>query len=230
MPSEDLSTSEKLLVAAFQLEQSGKLPFSAEDLVVSAWKRYPDVFGLAGYRDEAGRLAYPNSNRVYAEVMGSKPLRKNGFLKKVGSKMYELTESGRAQAAHLLSSPPGRSVQKIALHRDIEVHLKRLFASKAFDKMRNNRVEDITFLDACAFWGISPRSSAIDLEGKMANFTQVVETAKTAVKEKRVSFEHGGHAFDTADLDLLLHVHRTLVQRYADEISLIEQRRDERIV
>lgn len=65
------SILEKLLIAAFELEEKGHKPFSAEDIVVASWQKFPDAFGLAGYQDR-----YPDSNRVFAEIMGSKPIRK----------------------------------------------------------------------------------------------------------------------------------------------------------
>ena len=72
------------MIAAIDLEESGKRPFTAEDFVVNAWKNFPDAFGLSGHLDESGNRKYPDSNRVYAETMGSKPIRKKGFLEKVG--------------------------------------------------------------------------------------------------------------------------------------------------
>src|SRR5918911_2824096 len=100
---DQLSVSEKLLLAAYDLEENSRRPFSAEDLVVSAWRKFPDTFGLAGYRGGDGELSYPDSNRVFAEIMGSKPIRKRGLLTKVGSKMYSLTEAGRDHARLLLN-------------------------------------------------------------------------------------------------------------------------------
>src|SRR5437867_7351265 len=120
---------DKLLLAAYDLERSGSRPFSAEDLVVTAWQKFPDTFGLAGYRGRSG-LSYPDSNRVFAEIMGSKPIRKRGMLTKVGSKMYQLTEVGRDHARLLLNRANGTKVEKAALARGTEQELKRLFASK----------------------------------------------------------------------------------------------------
>jgi hypothetical protein len=94
-PHGELSVSEKLLLAAHTLEQQGKQLFSAEDLVVAAWRAFPLTFGLRGHADAAGTPAHPDSNRVFAEIMGSKPIRKKGLLVKTGTKMYSLTESGR---------------------------------------------------------------------------------------------------------------------------------------
>ncbi len=121
MKSKDrLSITEKLLLAAYELEESGRRPFSAEDLVVSAWQKFPDAFGLAGYRNSTSSLAYPDSNRVFAEIMGSKPIRKRGFLKKVGTKMYQLTEAGHEHARTFLMEDRQTQIQKAGLPRDIE--------------------------------------------------------------------------------------------------------------
>jgi len=225
---ETLSITEKLLLAAYELEKSGRRPFSAEDLVVSAWQKFPDAFGLAGYRNDAGSLAYPDSNRVFAEIMGSKPIRKRGFLKKVGTKMYQLTGAGSAHARNFLTDR-GQQVQKAGLPRDIEEELKRLFTSKSVGKFKNNRFEDITFYDACSFWGISPRSSAIELEGRIAHLEKVIELAQKAVNEKIVTFEHGSQAFGDSDLDLLLRLHKELLRKFDEEIKVIQRRTDERV-
>jgi hypothetical protein len=228
-PRDALSIAEKLLLAAYELEESGRRPFSAEDLVVSAWMKFPDAFGLAGYRNNDGSLAYPDSNRVFAEIMGSKPIRKRGFLKKVGTKMYQLTEAGREHARVFLTEGHQTSIQKAGLPRDMEEELKRLFASKPIEKFRNNRVEDITFYDACTFWGISPRSSAIELEGRIANFEKVIELAGEVVNKEMATFEHGSRTFGSPDLDLLLKLHKELLRRFDEEIKIIQRRTDERV-
>src|SRR3954470_19103153 len=97
-----ITVHEKLLLAATELENSGSKTFTAEDLVVAAWRLDPETFGLAGHLDDKGRPAFPNSNRVFVEIMGSKPIRKQGLLAKSGTKTFRLTESGRQRAEQLL--------------------------------------------------------------------------------------------------------------------------------
>jgi len=225
---DDLTVPDKLLLAALELEEKGLRPFSAERLVVSAWQKFPDTFSLAGYREENGELSYPDSNRVFAEIMGSKPIRKRGMLEKVGSKMYQVTEAGHEHAQTLLSRRQRLPIQKASLPREVARELKRLFESKALEKVKSNRNNDLTFYDACAFWRISPRSSAIELEGRLANLEGVVESAVKIVKRKAASFEHGGHAFGRDDLQVLLNVHRKLQERFQEELRIIRKRTDER--
>lgn len=223
-----LSVLDKLLLAAYDLEQSGKRPFSAEDLVISAWRKFPDAFGMAGYHDETGQLAYPDSNRVFAEVMGSKPIRKRGLLVKVGTKMYQLTEAGREQVGLLQARSGQSSTHKAGLARDLEFEIKRLFRSKALDKFRNRRESDLTFYDACGFWGVSPRSSAIELQGRLANLEEIIHRAKEIVQDVQATFEHGGPSFGVNDLRTLLELHQFLLRRFSAEIAVIKQRTDER--
>ena len=54
----DATVPEKILLAAFQLEEESKSPFSAEDLIVASWKRFPKTLGLKGYAE-----LYPDSNK-----------------------------------------------------------------------------------------------------------------------------------------------------------------------
>ena len=182
---DDLTVPEKLLLAACELEEKGLRPFSAEQLVVTAWRKFPDTFGLAGYRGETGQLSHPDSNRVFAEIMGSKPIRKRGMLEKVGSKMYQVTEAGHGHAQSLLNRGERLPIQKASLPREVARELKRLLESKGVEKVKSNRNDDLTFYDACAFWRISPRSSAIELEGRLANLEGVIESALKSCSESQ---------------------------------------------
>lgn len=226
-----LSVADKLVLAASDLDREGRRRFSAEDLVVAAWRRFPDVFGLAGYRDDSGRLAYPDSNRVFAEIMGSKPIRQRGFLTKVGNKMYQLTDAGREYARALSETSGEIPVTKAGLARPTLEAIKKLLGSKAVEKIKNKRVDDVTFYDACAFWGISPMSSAIELEGQVANLKEIVASAREAIRQHRVAtFSHGGSSFGASDLDTLLEVNQFLQSKFATELDVIRRRTDERKV
>src|SRR5437879_2677006 len=86
----EFTASEKILLAAYQLEERGQSPFSAENLIVAAWQDYPKTFGLKGYDEQ-----FPDSNRVLSCIMGEKGLTKRGWLAKMGQKLYSLTRDGR---------------------------------------------------------------------------------------------------------------------------------------
>jgi len=224
-----LSIQDKLLVAAIALEKEGRQRFSAEDLVVMAWKNNPEAFGLAGYTDKRGCPIYPNSNRVYAEIMGSKPLRKNGWLRKVGSKMYELTEAGRFKARSVSGIPVAEGVEKWALAREQIEFIRRLFDSRAATKFRAGQREEVSFFDACGFWGISAGSNAKDIWSRFAEIENIfAATAETFASHDTVRIKHGSGEFTVGDVRALQQTHSFLQQRFKTEIDHIKERTDER--
>ena len=93
----EATVPEKILMAAFHLEERGESPFSAEALIVTAWEKFPRTFGLKGYTDQ-----YPDSNKVLSSIMGVKGLARRGWLIKMGAKMYALTRDGRSIVRRVL--------------------------------------------------------------------------------------------------------------------------------
>jgi hypothetical protein len=222
-----LGVAEKLLIAAYQLELSGVRPFSAEDLVVAAWERYPDTFGLAGHIDETGRALYPDSNRVFAEIMGAKPIRKRGFLEKVGNKTYQVTSTGQARVAELMAGPETPSL-KAALSRKHKEELRNLLNSRAFAKWKQQRPDEITFMDACGFWGITPRSSAIELESHLGHVDDLLRRAVGAFASGDVALEHAGDVIAPESISSLRKLHDEIQNAFAQDLAVIRRRTDER--
>lgn len=227
--SNRLNVMDKLLITAFRLKQKRKSSFSAEDLVVSAWKSFPNTFGLRGYRNEKGELRYPDSNRVFAEIMGSKPIRKRGYLIRVGTKRYNITESGIEYAKFLVKQDYKSAPQKAALPREIENKLKNLLDSRAVRKKKENRESDITFFDACNFWKISPGSSSIEFKGSIKNLNNILSTVKNIAVNNPITFKHSGKVIDKKDIDFLEKLNEILLNKFSSELELIKKRKDERL-
>lgn len=221
MDNTRLTVADKLLLAAWKIEQKGKRPFSAEDLVVSAWELFPDAFSLGGYE-------LPDSNRVFAEIMGSKPLRQQGLIVRAGQKMYRLSEAGIERATALGIRAPLEKRKKVTLARQTLDELKRALACKAVSKFNVGAKDEITFHDACALWRISPRSSAIELAGRINNLQRIIETARAALSGTDAAIDHGGTPVRVADLDLLVQINQHLQERFKKELDVIRTRTDER--
>jgi len=225
----EVGIADKLLIAAFQIEMSGKRQFSAEDLVVFAWRRFPDAFGLKGYPNNEGKPLYPDSNRVYAEIMGSKPLRKQGLLKKVGSKLYTLTEAGRNRAKVIMNEADTQLSQKWALSREDQLSLRRLTDSRAVRKARQQKVDEISFYDACGFWGIYPGSNAKNLWERFAHIEGVLERSIEALGAREAaSSQHRGAVYTAEGLKQLRLLHDLMRKKFASELERISKRTDER--
>ncbi|HPD13935.1 MAG TPA: hypothetical protein PLE19_03255 [Planctomycetota bacterium] len=224
-----LTIGDKLLAAALALEQSGKNHFSAEDLVVMAWHRFPHAFGLSGHMDQHGTPMYPDSNRVYMEIMGSKPLRKQGLLRKVGSKLYALTDAGRQRAAMVSETPQETLPEKWSLAREKIDQIRRLFDSRAAAKLREGQPEELSFFDACGFWGINPRSRAKDLWSRFAHIEALLDAAIESLGDRdRAASRHGSSSYGVEDIRTLRRTHDFLCDRYSREIAVIKARTDER--
>src|SRR5215510_9705054 len=123
----DCTVPEKILLAAFALEEAGESPFTAEALVVSAWKKYPVTFGLKNFAEQ-----YPDSNKVLASIMGERGLARRGWLSKVGQKLYALTREGRqaVRRLHRADESPAAeaSTGPVKLGREQERFLQALLA------------------------------------------------------------------------------------------------------
>lgn len=228
-----LTVHEKLLLAAAGLDDAGQATFTAEDLVVAAWRLDPETFGLSGHVDDAGRPAYPNSNRVFVEIMGSKPIRKQGLLAKAGTKTFRLTESGRQRVSELRARGTGtngqpRSDAKVSFGRETVRKLQKLFGTRAVDKLRTGRRDEVTFTDAASFWGITPRSSAMAFQGRLGDVEGVLRAAEVASKQRPIRFEHGGRVHTHEEVQALLELHRSMLEDFSDQLDVIRKRRDER--
>lgn len=229
----NLTVCDKLLLAAYGLDGGEGRSFSAEDLVVAAWERFPRAFGLRGYHDADGVPRYPDSNRVFAEVMGSKPIRKRGHLVKIGQKTYALTPTGRQATLRLQEKQQTDSggeptTGKATLSRDILGRLDRLLDSRAVLRAQQGEFERITFHDACVFWGITPRSTAIELEGSLANVAAVIRETESAISHGASERRTGKDDLAVTTGELLRTVHRYLQEKFADELTTIRKRTHQR--
>ena len=222
-----LTVADRLLITAYRMGGEHHKPFSAEQLVVEAWQEYPESFGLRGILDDKGIPEYPDSNRVFVEIMGSKPLRRKGLLEKVSDKRYQITEAGKQRALALVGLDSYESVRR-SIDRDLQNKVRRLMRTRAVKKLFSGRVANITFLDACSFWGISPRSSANDLKAKLANTKAILDQVRSYVGNKSVMLDRYNEV-SSKEIDEIIELHSGLQVRFSEELNIIKQRTDERL-
>ncbi len=221
-----LGVAEKLILSAWRLRETDKSVFTAEDLVVAAWKASPETFGLRGFLDESGTPIYPDSNRVFAEIMGSKPLRKRGLIERVGNKQYRLTAAGERRALDLLRAGSDASPRKAGLDRATGTDLQRYLDSRAMTKWREGRSGEITFHDACSFWGISARSKANDLRARLAHFRAVIEETEAASAGDPFIFRHSERPISPEAVAALTDLSCFLEKEFDSDLAVINQRTD----
>jgi len=220
----ELTVPERILSCAAELDRE-RGTFTAEDLVVRCWERFPDTFGLQGYADK-----HPDSNRILTNIMGTKGLRGKGWLRKVAEKQYRLTEVGR-QAIQIRETPgDGNSYRAASLTKSSSKLLERLFTSRAFGKYRLK--EELTFGDLCSFWNISPRSNANQLNVAVKEAHAAISAADGLLVSKGAEvLVLPGTTIHVTKSDLLTarSLQKHLLEAFASELDVIRRRSDERL-
>src|SRR6266566_9360670 len=168
---------EKILTCAIELDAEKGI-FTAEDLIVRCWERFPDTFGLQGYYQK-----FPDSNRVLTNIMGAKGLRGKGWLRKIGEKRYQITEVGKRAELQLSGNArTGEAQRGASLTRETIEILERLLDSRALQKFRVG--EDLTFGDLSSFWNISARSNAYQLNVAIKEADAALQAAEQSLESQ----------------------------------------------
>jgi hypothetical protein len=218
----ECTVPEKILLAAFQLEEQGQSPFSAEALIVTAWQKYPRTFGLKGYDEQ-----HPDSNKVLASIMGEKGLTRRGWLSKPGQKLYVLTADGRRVVRRLLHDDDqpetARKDRPARLSKEHDKLLQGLFVTSAYDKVREGRQQELTFADACRFWNITDSLSGEALDARLDH-----QRAALADIERQVGLGSAnlsdGRSISLDDVGQLSDIHNHLLQRFGRHLTLLRNR------
>ncbi len=214
----ECTVPEKILLAALELEQQGESPFSAESLVVASWQKYPKTFGLKGFADQ-----YPDSNKVLTSIMGVKGLAGRGWLAKVGQKMYTLTKDGRQIVRRLQHGGEAPVVQGTKVSREQEKFLLGLWAGSAVEKFLEGRKPELTFADACAFWGVNESMNGpavkAQLDHQRATFSELARTLTGG--DATLS---SGRSVSVEDVQQLEKISHYLEERFSRHLNLLRSR------
>ena len=206
---DECTVPEKILLAADQLDKQGQSPFSAEALIVAAWQKFPRTFGLKGFTDQ-----YPDSNKILSSIMGEKGLARRGWLVKMGQKLYALTRDGRqvVRRVMLQEEDPGPA-HLVKLARDQEKFLQGLLDSSAVQKFEENRKGELTFADACRFWGVSENTKGDALDSKLGQFSNHLSELDRIFADADSELSNG-RIVTAGDVRVLINIHRYMEDRF----------------
>jgi len=158
-PSVNLSRADKLLLVMLSLSEGKGKSLRFEDIVVRAFKEYPDDFHLRGY------LEYPDSGDLV-----HKPLyefRKNGLVE-ASSKIFSLTLRGLSEAEKLKNIIGGREIKKEGrLSGFGEKEISRIEGLEGFQFFLKNETEKILDTDFYAYLGTTVRAQKNDFMGRL---------------------------------------------------------------
>jgi hypothetical protein len=218
----ELTVSQKIILAAYHLEEEGNTPFSAEALIVAAWKESPSTFGLKGFVEQ-----YPDANRVLACIMGERGLARRGWLVKMGQKLYTLSRQGREEAKRVLEGddspmPKRRALAQIKVPKELENHLVGLLNAKAVRLFKTGMKREITYIDAKQFWGLADNVHGEALDEVVGKVPAAIEEVEKLVIGDSVELSSGMVA-SQEDLKMLAGVHRFLKEQFTRNLT---QQRD----
>jgi hypothetical protein len=183
----EIPRPEKILLAMYQLSAGTTRPLEYEDIVVAAWKLFPEDFGLRKYVRQ-----YPDASDIHKPLYG--PLKNRGLVLS-GNKKFKLTEKGIEYADQLDKVRKGlttlgeaSSVSRVAdrLSRDKEVELKRIEETDAFKYFATGQKDKILDTDFYTYLGATVRTDRHEFLGRLNTVADAVtEGARLSQNPKR---------------------------------------------
>ena len=163
---------QKILVAMHDLSGGTTKPLKYEDIVVKAFRMFPDDFALRGYPE------YPDSSDIHKPLYG--PLKRDGFIRS-GNKKFGLTARG-VEAAGKLVAIAGKKLAEerdgLRMTRDVKDEVDRMLASAALRLFENGEVDRVLDTDFYAFLGCTVRTPRNDFLGRVSACAEAVAMAK----------------------------------------------------
>lgn len=222
-PVPELTVSQKIILAAYHLEEQGNTPFSAEALIVASWRESPQTFGLKGFAEQ-----FPDANRVLACIMGERGLARRGWLVKMGQKLYTLSRQGKEEARRVLAgddspTPKRRALAQIKVPKELDHHLVSLFTTTAFRRYKEGMKREITFKDACKFWSLGDNVHGAAVDETLAKVPAALEEVEKLLIGETVELTNG-QSVSQEDLKTLTAVHRYLLETFARHLTQQRER------
>lgn len=187
-----LSRPQKILAVMYELCHGNATALQYEDIVVAAFKHYPDDFQLRGYPQ------YPDSSDVHKPLY---EMKQQGLLRSA-NKTFELTARGIEVASRLTHS---ESENKDRLTKLEETEINRILNSAAFRLYKEGHKDGLLDTDFYEYLGVTVRTSRANCLGRLSN----VEHAIGAHEAKRAD-----------DMSAMLRaLHQFLLAKFKGEID-----------
>lgn len=158
----------KILIAMLEVSGASTRLCAYEDIVVAAWKRFPQEFGLRGYVSD-----YPDSSDLHKPLYG--PLKRDGYVK-VQNKKFGLTEAGLAVAAELNSGAGGGSAAS-RVRRDQVIEIERLAKKPSVRLVQQGSEGELLDSDLYDFYGVTVRTKPADFIGRVNTVDRAIDAA-----------------------------------------------------
>jgi len=151
MESNNLTKSEKFLIAVYSLSPKSKRDITIEDVAIFLWKKYPKEYCLRGYPQ------YPNADiQKHATKLFNENLMKGGVYG------YKLTIKGKEYSKRILNKSEGIIRKKGSVSSEergyIKKHIERILKTKVFNYYEEDEKLNLVESDLFEFMGTNARS------------------------------------------------------------------------
>lgn len=212
---------DQVLLAALEFTGGDlRKAFTAEDLLMVAWKRDPRAWGLRGYE-----LEHPDSEKIRVEIDRANVkggMVGLGFFEKVRQRTYRLTATGLLAASEVSEADP--STRAMAERRLADA-VKDIMSHPVFRSWTKDAGTPKYFRDAGHFWGIAPGTPPSVISARIREIDQTLEKAGALLAERgvdEVAERHGRVLYDRTDIERAQEFHSTLKLRFADDLSALK--------
>jgi hypothetical protein len=224
--SEHVGLRQQVLLAAFDC-CGGDLNkiFTAEDLLLAAWRRDPAAWGLRGHERQ-----HPDSEKIYKELDRVSVRGRNvrgglvglGLLEKIRQRTYRLTAAGLTVASESAGADPS---MRGTAERRLADAVAAILSHPVLQEWLKDPSTPRHFRDAGYFWGIAPGTPPSVIRARIADVDNMLEKARGVLDNKgveEISVHHGRALFDRKDVGRAMEFHSALKQRFARDLSTLQ--------
>jgi hypothetical protein len=197
--------------------------FTAEDLLLAAWKRDSMAWGLRGHE-----TAHPDSERIYVEIDRASAQGSNvrgglvglGLFDKVRQRTYRLTAKGLAAASEVEGTDPSYAGKA---ERALADAIEGIVSHDVFREWIRNPGMPKHFRDAGHFWGIAPGTPASVIKIRVTEIDGTLRAARSlfTADASEVASRHGKILFDRTDIERAEAFQRALKKRFAKDLATL---------
>jgi hypothetical protein len=217
MEIKGLGLKPQVLLAALACSEGElRTTFTAEDLLIQAWKRNNSAWGLRGYEKE-----HPDPEKIYKELnrRGQSGLVALGLLEQVSPLVFRLTPAGLAAASEL--NPDDMVVREKAA-RELQEPIKAILEHPVFRAWLEDHSSPRSFHKAGSFWGIAPGTPSQTARKRLEEIDGTLKAAQQMLDDRNVetiSNERGQILFDRHDVERCMQFQASLKERFFRDLQ-----------
>lgn len=221
MDATGLGLKQQVLLAA--LECSGgdcKKTFTAEELIVHAWRKDKRAWGLRGFEDQ-----YPDANKMVKELdahAGKQGIVGQGLLEKVDRRVYRITPVGLTAASGL---QPSDKIARQKATRELASAVKQILEHPTFKSWIGDSSRPKYFREAGHFWGIAPGTPAKAVRERVSFVEQTLRAALDVLSKEGVNEvieQRGKILYERNDIERCLEFQNVLKERFGKDLRLLD--------